>query len=227
MNQFDEIIDRCKIVVFFNGFHMIELYTFGTINGRSVSIALHELELDYKLHKVDLYKGEQKKPAFLAINPSARIPVLVDHDTPTGHAITISQSTAILIYLAEKSGKLLAKDSEKRAQTLEWLLFYATDIAPNIFNNFFLKSLVKPAHPDAANLLKNRFMEFYHLFDQQLEKNTYLAGTQYSIADIAVYPAVSLIDTEKLIGLGLKNIHRWFLLLSERVAVIQGMNVPK
>ncbi|MFK8013451.1 MAG: glutathione S-transferase family protein [Marinicellaceae bacterium] len=127
---------------------MIDLYTYKTINGQNIVIALEEMQLDYNLHIINLMKGEQTNPEFLKLNPSGRIPTIVDHS----QELTLNQSSAILIYLAEKSGSLLSNNATQKAKTIEWMMFHATDLAPNLFNNFYLKVLIKEPQPIATHL---------------------------------------------------------------------------
>jgi len=204
---------------------MIDLYTYNTFNGQQVSIILEELGLKYVVHEIDLAKGEHNSPAFLLINPSARIPAIVDHSVSLDNLFTLTQTSAILIYLAEKYDKFLPKDIISRAKTLEWLTFHTTDITSSLFNAFFLSSLVEVPQIDAAKLLRERAIGFYRFFDHQLGQTTYLAGEEYTIADIAAYPVVSSVVNNSRMN-DYQNIHRWFQQLSDRPAVIQGMNVP-
>ena len=198
---------------------VIDLYSYGTINGQNIVIALEEMQLDYLLHKVDLINGEQRDSAFLKLNPSGRIPIIIDHD----NNLILSQSSAILIYLAEKSGKLLSTDVVLRAKTLEWMMFHATDLAPNLFNNFYLKALIKKPQPIAAKFIKDRYLNLYQHFNNQLAQHEFLNEVEFSIADIAAYPAIyRLVDTFE--DLQYHHIIRWFNQVSKRPAVVKGIN---
>lgn len=199
---------------------MIDLYTYATINGQNIVIALEEMQLEYNLHKVNLMKGEQQKPEFLKLNPSGRIPIIIDQD----NGLVLSQSSAILIYLAEKSGKLMSSDTCKKAKTQEWMMFHASDLAPNLFNNFYLKALIKEPQLVAAQFIKDRYLNLYQYFDKQLSEHEFLNGFDYSIADIAAYPAIDRL-CDSFVELGYDNIVRWHQQLSKRSAVIKGMNV--
>ena len=199
---------------------MIDLYTYATINGQNIVIALEEMQLKYNLHKVDLMKGEQQKPEFLKLSPSGRIPVIFDHDND----LVLSQSSAILIYLAEKSGKLLPIDAAQKAKTLEWMMFHASDLAPNLFNNFYLKALIKEPQLQAAQFIKDRYLNLYQYFDHQLSHHEFLNGCEYSIADIAAFPAINRL-CDSFSELRYKNILRWHAQLNQRPAVIKGMNI--
>jgi GST-like protein len=204
---------------------MIDLFTYGTFNGRRASIMLEETGFEYTTHKIDLMKGEQKQPEFLKLNPSGRIPTIIDHNSAAGQPIILSQSGAILLYLAEKSGRFLPTDPVIRAQAFEWLFYHTTDIGPNIFNVFYFTTLIEPAQAEAATLLEERTMVHYGLFNQHLADNEYLAGNEYSIADIAMLPAVALLDDETFKQY--QHIQRWISLLMARTAVQRGMLVPE
>lgn len=199
---------------------MIGLYTYATINGQNIVIALEEMQLEYNLHKVDLMKGEQQKPEFLKLNPSGRIPTIIDHE----NNLVLTQSSAILIYLAEKSGQLLSTDACLKAKTLEWMMFHASDLAPNLFNNFYLKALIKEPQPVAAQFIKDRYLNLYQYIDKQLSEHEFLNGCDYSIADIAAYPAIDRLQ-DSFDELKYTNINRWHQQLSQRPAVIKGMSI--
>ncbi len=202
---------------------MIDFYTYPTINGQAVAIALEMMEIDYQVHWVDLIKGEHREPWFIAINPSGRIPVIVDQDNDH---LVISQTGAILIYLAERTGRLLPTDANNKAKTIEWLMFQLTDISTNYFNNFYLKSLVKPKQEIAGNFMKNRAINFYKEFDQQLATNQFICGHEVSITDAAAFPVVD----------GLKNIiingahphlSRWYSQMAAMPSVGAGMKISE
>ncbi len=204
---------------------MIDFYTFKTFNGQRVSIMLEETGLEYTAHKVNLRKGQQKLPEFLKINPSGRIPAMVDHDSAFLEPLMLSQSTAILLYLAEKSGRFLPLEPVAKAHTLEWLMFDATDIGPNAFGAFYFTNRISPTLPDAAKVLVERNLELYQYFDQRLADNDYLAGEQYTIADIATLPHVVAKQDE--IYKRYRNIQRWAEMLLTRSAVQRGLEIPK
>lgn len=202
---------------------MIDFYTFGTSNGHRVAIALEETGLPYAVHKVDLQQGEQKRPEFLALNPTGRIPTIVDADGPGGKPLVLTQSFAILIYLAERGGQLLPTDARTRARCLEWLMFTITDVSAPIGQAFFLKRLAKVAHPAAAAALRERGLGFVEHLDRRLGDTRYLGGDAYTIADIAAYPTVVSIDEPDLRRFA--NIVRWTAEVGARPAVVRGMAV--
>jgi GST-like protein len=204
---------------------MIDLYTYNTFNGQQVSIALEELGLDYKAHKIDLIKKQQNSDAYLKINPSGRIPAIIDHGVEGVDKVVVSQSMAILLYLAEKTGQLMSANIGARAKTYEWLAFQATDVSTNIFNSFRLKVLIAEPQLKASDILRNRAKSFYKIFDQQLGKTQYLVGDNYSIADISSFTIVNSIHAELPMD-EYKNLNRWHQSISKRPAVIRGLAVP-
>ncbi len=200
---------------------MIDFYTFGTFHGKRISIMLEETGLRYQVHKVDLATGEHKKADFLGINPSGRIPTIVDNDESNG--LIVTQSAAILIYLAEKSGLFLPTERVAKTKVIEWLFFHATDISPSMFDSFFLKKRCEPAQPDAAGFLDQRIFELYQHFDNQLANNEFIGGNSYSIADIAIFPTIT--ENETFFD-AYPNIKRWYKQVGERDAVQLGMSIP-
>ncbi len=201
---------------------MIDLYTANTFNGQRVSIMLEEIGLEYSAHRVDLSKGEQHLADFLKLNPSARIPVLVDNDSGTSAPLVLTQSVAILQYLAEKSQLLLPESLAERARVYEWMHFHAIDIGSTIFSAFYLQQRIQPTQQQAADQLRQRIHELYHFFDQQLAKHEFLAGEHYSIADITALPAV-ISQQDKLSSY--PNLMRWLQQLNQRPTVQRGMTV--
>jgi len=184
---------------------------------------LEETGLTYTAHRIDLTKGEQHKDSFLSLNPSGRIPVLVDHDTESGNALVLTQSTAILQYLAEKTQILLPESLLERAKVYEWLHFHAIDIGSTLFNAFYLERRSPPLQPQAAEQLRQRVHELYRYFDQQLAEQEFLAGSSYSIADITALPAV--ISQEHTLT-EYAHLTRWLQQLKQRPAVQRGMLIP-
>jgi GST-like protein len=203
---------------------MIDFYTFGTSSGQRVAVALEETGLPYTVHKVDLQKGEQKRPEFLALNPTGRIPTIVDGDGPGGKPLVLTQSFAILIYLAERGGQLLPSDPLARARCLEWLMFVITDVSAPMAQAFFLNRLAKETHPAAAGELRERALGFMERLDRRLGDTRYLGGDAYTIADIAAYPTVVSIDEPDRRRFA--DIVRWTAEVGARPAVVRGMAVP-
>ena len=165
---------------------MIDLYAAGTSNGMRARIALEECGLAYKLHPIDLTKGEHKTPQYLAMNPMGQIPVLVDSEGPGGKPVTLSQSTAILMYCAEKSGKFLPKDPAARPALLQALMSASTDITP-IIGTVFSILRGKDPHGPTAEMFKGRLKAMFKVWDDFLGKRKYAAGNEVTIADFSLY----------------------------------------
>lgn len=202
---------------------MIDLYTSPTPNGRKPAIMLEEVGLPYTIHKIDLSQGEQFSPEFVAINPNSKIPAIIDQET----GLTIFESGAILIYLAEKTGQLLPKEHGKpRYATLQWLMFQMGSVGP-MFGQLghFLNSA-----PETVEYGINRYAtETYrllHVMDGRLARAAYLAG-DYSIADIATYPWVAIYHHLGVDLTPYPNLQRWLTILAQRPAIQQGMAILK
>jgi GST-like protein len=165
---------------------MIELYTAGTTNGLRARIALEECGLAYNLHPIDLAKGESKTPQFLAMNPNGAIPVIVDGEGPGGKKITLSQSAAILLYAAEKSGKFLPKDPAARPALLQALMSTCTDVTPT-FGALFGLMRSKEPHGPSVEFFKARLRSFFKVWDDALGRQKYAAGNEVTIADFSLY----------------------------------------
>src|SRR5918999_6440344 len=160
---------------------MIDLYAAGTSNGMRARMALEECDLAYNFHPVALDKGENRIPQFLALNPNGQIPVIVDHDGPGGKPITLSQSSAILVYCAEKSGKLMPKDGAARAMMWQALMSASTDITPAIGAIFAVVRSKEP-HAPRANPFKERFRQYLKVWDGAFGRQKYAAGAEMTIA---------------------------------------------
>jgi len=202
---------------------MIELYTAPTFNGRRASIMLEETGLSYVAHCVELALGEQNKPEFLQLNPSGRIPVLVDYDNGGAEPFILTQSVAIVQYLAEKTGCLLPASPTDRARVYEWMHFHAVDIGSSLFMAFYLRRLCSPRQYEAAKLVNQRTLDLYRHFDDRLSENEFLVGSEYSIADVITLPA-ALSRQEQLVRY--PHLTRWMRQLKQRPAVQRGMAVP-
>jgi GSH-dependent disulfide-bond oxidoreductase len=165
---------------------MIDLYAAGTSNGLRARMALEECALGYQLHPVALAKGENKTPQFLALNPNGQIPVIVDHEGPGGKPLTLSQSSAILVYCAEKSGRLMPKEPAARAAMWQALMSASTDITPTIGSIFAVVRSKEP-HAPSANLFKERCRQYLKVWDATLARQKYAAGAEMTVADISLY----------------------------------------
>jgi GSH-dependent disulfide-bond oxidoreductase len=210
---------------------MIELYTWATPNGRKASIMLEEIGLPYAVHTVNIGRQEQFDPAFLKISPNNKIPAIVDTEGPGG-PLSVFESGAILIYLAEKTGKLLAKHGPERYRALEWLNWQMGGIGPMFgqLGFFAVRSTEKSA------LAIERFTEecgrLMNVMERRLAESAYLAGDDYSIADIISYPWTVAGTTYLSPVLGpiieaAPSVNRWLTAVGEREAVKRGMAVPK
>jgi GSH-dependent disulfide-bond oxidoreductase len=203
---------------------MIDLYTYATSNGQRASIMLEECGLPYKAVKVDLERGEQKTPNFLKVNPSGQIPVLVDPDRPGGKPITVAQSGAIILYLAEKTNKLTPRDPVKRALAQQWFLQAMSDVAPSSAI-LFLVGTIPEITTSTRKLFEQRMLGNLRNTDRRLSEAEYLAG-EFSIADIALYPTVAF-RREAIEQNGeLRHLMRWMATMAARPGVQRGMRVP-
>ena len=204
---------------------MIDLYTWSTPNGRKVSIMLEETGLAYRVHKIDISKGDQFKPEFVAINPNSKIPAIIDGDGPGGKQLTLFESGAIVIYLAEKTGKFLPKDPAVRYVVLEWVMFQMGGVGPMFGQvHHFLRAAPEPV-PYAIERYARETRRLYGVLDARLGKAEYLAG-EYSIADIATYPWVARHEWHKVALGDFPNVERWYQTIGARPAMARGMAVP-
>ena len=199
---------------------MIDLYYWPTPNGRKISIMLEECELEYHTVPVDIGRGDQFSPEFLEISPNNRMPAIVDHDT----AISVFEGGAILIYLAEKSGRLLPKDQQPRFETLQWLFWQSGGLGPMAGQLSHFVNYVEDPVPYAHDRYANEYDRLLAVMDVRLRDREYLAG-DYSIADIAAFPWVMPYR-----GLGndldhFENLRRWFDAIKSRPAVQRGVDV--
>ena len=209
---------------------MIDLYTWATPNGRKISIMLEECELPYDVKLINIREKEQFEPAFLKISPNNRIPAIVDPDGPGGKPIALMESAAILIYLADKTGKFLAPEGESRYRQLEWAMWQMGNIGPMIGQlSHFINSAPEQI-PYAVGRYLDETVRLLRILDDRLGEVDYVGG-EYSIADMLIYPWVKpalarLIDMKGDEFGGGKNILRWFAQLEDRPALQKGMNVP-
>jgi GST-like protein len=204
---------------------MIQLYTWATPNGKKVSIMLEEVGLPYEVHPVNLGEGEQHKPEYLAVNPNNKIPAIVDSDGPGGQAFKLFESGAILMYLAEKTGKLWPQDMRKRYEVIQWLMFQMGGVGPMFGQaNYFFRITDKA--PYSVERFHKEALRLYAVLEKQLGEKQFLAG-EYSIGDIATYPWVWRHDGHNVKLEDFPNVKRWYEMISARPAVQKGMEVPK
>ena len=204
---------------------MIDVYSWATPNGHKVHIMLEECGLPYTTHAIHIGKDEQFTPQFVAINPNSKIPAIIDRDGPDGQPLTVFESGAILIYLAEKTGKFLATRGEARSDALQWLMFQMGGVGP-IFGqvHHFLRAAKEPV-PYAIERYGKEKDRLYGVLDKHLKDHQYLAG-EYSIADMATYPWVARYEWHKMDLSTVPNVKRWYDAISARPAVQRGMAVP-
>lgn len=205
---------------------MIELYTWGTPNGRKVSIMLEEVGLPYNTHTVNISKDEQFAPDFLKVSPNNKIPAIVDPDGPGGKPISLFESGAILFYLAEKTGKLLPADPAARYETMVWLMFQMAGVGPMFGQAHHFRRFAKEQVPYAIDRYTNETHRIYGVMDKRLGEVPYLAGQEYTIADVATYPWVSRWEWHGIDWANYPNLKRWFDDVGARPAVQKGMAVP-
>lgn len=213
---------------------MIELYTHATPNGHKVSIALEELGLPYRLQLVDLVRNEQFAPAFLAINPNNKIPAIVDPDGPGGQPISVWESGAILIYLAEKAASdLLPREGAARYATLQWLMFQMAGVGPMMGQAGHFTLYAQQQVPYGIERYTGESRRLLGVMDRQLGAHDWLAGEQYSIADIATFPWTnSALRIPGLAGASGEldawpNVLRWRRTMLARPAVQRGLASPR
>ena len=229
---------------------MIDLYSLATPNGQKVSVALEEMGLSYTPHTIDITKGDQFKPEFLAVNPNSKIPAIVDQDGPGGKPLAVFESGAILGYLAKKSGKFLSKDPRLESETLQWLFFQVGGIGPMFgqFGHFYKYAADKCEHPYPVERYKTESKRLLKVLDTHLgggsgaQANTaktapnapserkFLVGEEYSIADMATMPWVHCLSVfygaKDVLGLeGFANVEKWVARCLARPQTAAGMKV--
>jgi GST-like protein len=204
---------------------MIELYTWSTPNGRKVSIMLEECGLPYNVHKINIGTNtEQFTPQFLAINPNGKIPAIVDPDGPDGKPIRMMESGAILIYLADKTGRFLPKNH--KYQVLQWLMFQMGGVGPMFGQAHHFMRAKKDEIPYGTERYGAEAKRLYGVMDRHLAKNDYFAR-EYSIADMAIYPWVARHEWHRVDLAAFPNVKRWYDAVGARPAVAKGMAVPQ
>ncbi len=204
---------------------MIDLYFWPTPNGWKITIMLEELELPYKVIPVDIGKGDQFAPEFLAISPNNKMPAIVDPDGPDGAPVSIFESGAIMIYLAEKTGRFMPQDPRGRVQVLEWLMFQMGTVGPMLGQVHHFRNYAPEKLPYAIDRYTNEAGRIYNVIDRRLADREYLAG-DYSIADMAVWPWL-LGERQGQNFDDFPNLKRWRDSVKMRPAVIRGRDVMK
>jgi len=204
---------------------MIDLYTWSTPNGRKISIMLEEVGLEYAVHPIDIIKGQQFEPEFLAISPNNKIPAIVDPDGPGGEPLSLFESGAILIYLANKTGQLFPSEERARYRTLEWLMFQMGGVGPFFGQAHHFRRFAPEQVPYAIKRYTDEARRIYGVLDKRLGEVEYLAG-DYTIADIATFPWTARHEWQGVELDEFANVKRWYDAIAARPAVARGMDVP-
>lgn len=200
---------------------MIELFSANTPNGQKITIALEELGLEYQLNKLNLGKLDQKQPAYLNINPNGRIPALVDHDN---EGFAVFESGAMLIYLAEKTGKLMPTDVKGRSLVMQWLMFQMSALGPMMGQaGWFLRS-AKEHVPLAIERYQKETERLFGVLETRLSQVEYLAGDEYSIADISTWTWAKRAKYAEICDQKFPNVKRWVELIAQRPGVQRGLD---
>ena len=201
---------------------MIDLYTWSTPNGRKVSILLEELGWAYTVHSIDITSNQQFAPAFLAVSPNNKIPAIVDRDT----GMTLMESGAILIYLAERAGRFFPSEPSARMATLEWLMWQMGGFGPMLGQAHHFVHF----NPDKSDYARERYAQeaqrLYSVLDRRLADHAYVAGADYTIADIAIWPWAARYAWQAVSLHDFPHVLRWYRTIAARPAVVRGFAIP-
>ncbi|ABA72957.1 glutathione S-transferase N-terminal domain-containing protein [Pseudomonas fluorescens] len=213
---------------------MIDLYYWTTPNGHKISLFLEEAGLRYDVHPINISQGEQFQPHFLKIAPNNRIPAIVDHEPADGgEPLSLFESGAILLYLAEKTGKFLPKDLRGRQVALQWLFWQMGGLGPMAGQNHHFSQFAPEKIPYAIKRYVDETARLYGVLDKQLANNEFVAGGEYSIADMAIYPWIVSHKWQSQNLEDFPNVQRWFNHIKDRpatvkaYALVQKINPPK
>jgi GST-like protein len=204
---------------------MIDLYSTATPNGHKIHIMLEECGLAYRKHHIDIGAGDQFTADFLAISPNNKIPAIVDSDGPDGKPISLFESGAILVYLAGKTGKFLGTTDREKFTTLQWLMFQMGGVGPMLGQAHHFRIYAPEKIDYAYNRYTNEAKRLYGVIDKRLQESAYLAGDNYTIADIATFPWLRSWEKQGITLSDYPNLLRWFELISARPAVKKGVTV--
>jgi len=198
---------------------MIDLYYAPTPNGHKITLFLEETGLDYTLHRIDIGKGDQFQPAFLAISPNNKIPAIIDHSPADGGGpLSLFESGEILLYLAEKTNELLSKDLRERTHTLQWLFWQVGGFGPMLGQNHHFNHFAPQPVPYAIERYQVETQRLYGVLNKQLEKTPWLGGNEYSIADIATYPWTVSHERQRINLANFPAVQNWFERIRSRPA---------
>ncbi|QCR35472.1 GSH-dependent disulfide bond oxidoreductase [Nissabacter sp. SGAir0207] len=207
---------------------MIDLYYAPTPNGHKITLFLEEAGMPYRLHPIDISAGDQFNPAFLAISPNNKIPAIVDHQPVDGGLpVSVFESGAILLYLAEKSGKLLSQELRERSATLQWLFWQVGGFGPMLGQNHHFTHYAPQPVPYAIERYQNETRRLYGVLNTQLEKKPWLAGDHYSIADIATFPWVVSHERQRIDLAQFPAVRNWFERINLRPATIKAYKLAE
>ena len=202
---------------------MIDLYTWSTPNGRKVSILLEELGQDYTVHSVDIGAGDQNTPEFLRIGPNNKVPVIFDHDT----GMSLMESGAIMLYLAEKHNQFLPKNDTGRAAVMEWLMWQMGGVGPMFGQVHHFTKYNKGISEYAENRYQNEAKRLYGVMNKRLGESQFIGGEDYSIADMSIWPWVARFNWQEIDLNEFDNVKRWYKEILVRPAVKRAWNVPE
>ncbi len=203
---------------------MIDLYTAPTANGHRAAVILEESGLPYRVHKLDLAKGEQKTSEYLKINPVGLIPAIVDHDAPGGKPLTLAQSGAIVLYIAERIGKFIPTDPAAKAKAMHWFMHACVDCAGASSSIFFATNTMPDKTPANQSFFETRLLRFLRACDSQLGSRDYLAD-ELTVADFALYPVYAARKALVEAAGDLPNLTRWAARMAARPGVAKGITV--
>ena len=204
---------------------MIDVYSWATPNGHKIHIMLEECGLSYRAHPIDIGKGEQFTPEFLAISPNNKIPAMTDSDGPDGKPISLFESGAMMIYLAGKTGKFLGKTDRERYSTLQWLMFQMGGLGPMLGQCHHFRIYAPEKIEYAVNRYTNEAKRLYGVLDKQLGKTPYIAGKSYTIADMAIWPWLRNWKNQGIEMADYPHVAQWFEAIGKRPAVQRGVTV--
>jgi GSH-dependent disulfide-bond oxidoreductase len=204
---------------------MIDLYTWPTPNGHKIHIMLEETGLEYKVHPIDIGAGDQFKPEFLKISPNNKMPAMVDQDGPGGKPMALAESGAMLFYLASKTGKFLPRDIRARWQVMQWVMFQMGHIGPMLGQAHHFLQYAPEKIEYAMKRYSNEANRLYGVVDRELQKGEWIAGGEYTIADIAIFPWLRAPERQGVSIDHYPTLKRWRERIAARPAVKRGVEV--
>ncbi|MDI9233372.1 glutathione S-transferase family protein [Limnohabitans lacus] len=204
---------------------MIDLYTWPTPNGHKIHIMLEECGLPYKVHAINIGTGDQFKPAFLKISPNNKIPALVDSDGPDGKPIALFESGAILLYLAAKTGRFLPPSDRAKYDVLQWLMFQMGGLGPMLGQAHHFRIYAPEKIDYGINRYTNEAKRLYGVLDKQLKTHDWIAGGDYSVADMAIFPWLRSWQNQGIDWADFPHVKAWFDRIAERPAVQKAVQV--